>query len=1410
MTPTSFTSFDSTNCVNVGGIDYCYPDPLGTGDIIFDSSNMPLIGHGQGHTDHFTLRYQVGKLCPYEADLLDYEIPFEATDLACDTTVYRSNSFATGTVTIDNLTTTPSPLNPALTTQVLAPAGATQHNIYTVCNDGAAPGGSDHNNLGTNITIPNNVGLISVTDVPTSGSLTFTVVETTPDYTVYFVEGPLALAPQTCLEYDIETELLFCPTGDNDAQIDIETFSGCLANDVRSQINIDNDFDGANNCENATISYVYDFKASDLQLELVEEPNMPVELCEEVYYAVRTKNVKTGINVDQLFSFYFPSEGINPVSGSWQVSYPHGPTVQSPWQNIGTDPTLNVAGSNAYGDRYDYTVAELHTWLANNGLMGVDANTAVSDSNKVAIRFAVRTECDTFTSGVPFYFDVTGADACGNATDAALAVTNNLVIEGADPVDFAQYLVFAEPAEMNCNAATTFEVTGLNLADSTSNEYGRMCLMIPADFTYTSGSATYTVPLGFAANTTEETLPNGDIKVCMDVPEGITTGNFFKVAVDLIVPTTEACGTTQLGVDIKSFVPGVTCTTDNNACGVYVQNSINPVIDIEIAPYLSTQRIELFSDCSANPGMMEINYEIDLENNGPAISGDNVTINIYKDLDGNQLLDTNIDQLLFTDVNTATIATGATTTITGTGETADINTCELLANIVFDNTCVCNEHTEYIDQITAETLRDYVDETIGICPGETFTVEACNHFNVDPLVQYKGATEVVYELEVDWGGFNYGLPSPGGVYGVTFETMNDSTTATTEGNLLLAEQNAVAPDAWVHANFPCPVNVSQITIAAGHVNGWGYAPGLQVYGTRPYVLEYSYDKNTWYDSGLNFTGADNNDDMFDEVLPDTIVAQYWRMSSIDEWNWGVGEFRFEGPTVYYTPQPTEISAGQLNVNIPADIGPGESWEVEVTVGNGACANVETLSFINMDGEGVDAGADQMICPNECTDIEATLDNGATSGATYAWTPVTFLDDPTSQNPEVCNITATTEYIVSVTLPTGCILKDTVLVELNPLLPPTLMITGDNDICDTGTDVAIIEGPAGFDQYTWYFDNPTGPDYPVYSSSTSNEFPAMDPGSYYLEASMNGGCPGTSAPFTITEILCGTIGDEITYQDTGGPIPGVMVVLYDDNGNPLDTAYTDANGNYLFDNLEAGDYTVTVDPSNFNPGGPLEDLDLVTDPDGGSDNTSDVTLAAGEDNLDQDFSYINYALPVDLTSFEGFPDDCKVQLRWRAESEENFDHYELEHSVDGNTYEVITRVMAAGDSNPQVYQYLHEDAVPNNYYRLKMEDNDGSFKYSNVVVVNTNCGETDINEMVLFPNPIGIDQSVLNVKFFTEDLSAKVMVLDASGKIIKALSVETDAGWNILHWDISDLPSGTFFISRENNGKRETKPFVIQE
>ncbi len=111
---------------------------------------------------------------------------------------------------------------------------------------------------------------------------------------------------------------------------------------------------------------------------------------------------------------------------------------------------------------------------------------------------------------------------------------------------------------------------------------------------------------------------------------------------------------------------------------------------------------------------------------------------------------------------------------------------------------------------------------------------------------------------------------------------------------------------------------------------------------------------------------------------------------------------------------------------------------------------------------------------------------------------------------------------------------------------------------------------------------------------------------------------------------GSIGDTI-YLDRNGNgtqdagelgLPGVTVTLTGPGADgtlgtaddTITTETTDGDGSYLFVDLPAGDYRVLV------TGGVPSNLANTGDPDGGADSASLVSLARGEDDLDQDFGY----------------------------------------------------------------------------------------------------------------------------------------------------------------------------------------------
>ncbi len=129
---------------------------------------------------------------------------------------------------------------------------------------------------------------------------------------------------------------------------------------------------------------------------------------------------------------------------------------------------------------------------------------------------------------------------------------------------------------------------------------------------------------------------------------------------------------------------------------------------------------------------------------------------------------------------------------------------------------------------------------------------------------------------------------------------------------------------------------------------------------------------------------------------------------------------------------------------------------------------------------------------------------------------------------------------------------------------------------------------------------------------------------------------TQSPTVLTsqatdEIARASIGDTVWEDvdgdgvvDPGEPrLSGIDVSLYDAGGTFITSTTTDALGQYLFDDLDPADYTVTV--TGTVPAG----LVAVSDSDGGQDETTDVIVTFGEDNASTDFGY---ATPITLGDF----------------------------------------------------------------------------------------------------------------------------------------------------------------------------------
>ncbi|MBI3235434.1 MAG: T9SS type A sorting domain-containing protein [Bacteroidetes bacterium] len=97
---------------------------------------------------------------------------------------------------------------------------------------------------------------------------------------------------------------------------------------------------------------------------------------------------------------------------------------------------------------------------------------------------------------------------------------------------------------------------------------------------------------------------------------------------------------------------------------------------------------------------------------------------------------------------------------------------------------------------------------------------------------------------------------------------------------------------------------------------------------------------------------------------------------------------------------------------------------------------------------------------------------------------------------------------------------------------------------------------------------------------------------------------------------------------------------------------------------------------------------------------------------------NISLPLSLLSFTAIKNSSNHEIIWSTANELNTRSFDIEVSTDGKTFNSIGTVLTQGINNGVTnYSLLDVQSYSSNtYYRLKMIDNNGTFNYSNTVVL----------------------------------------------------------------------------------------------
>ncbi len=161
------------------------------------------------------------------------------------------------------------------------------------------------------------------------------------------------------------------------------------------------------------------------------------------------------------------------------------------------------------------------------------------------------------------------------------------------------------------------------------------------------------------------------------------------------------------------------------------------------------------------------------------------------------------------------------------------------------------------------------------------------------------------------------------------------------------------------------------------------------------------------------------------------------------------------------------------------------------------------------------------------------------------------------------------------------------------------------------------------------------------------------------------------------------------------------------------------------------------------------------------------------------------LPLELLAFDIKNTKSALTLSWKTINEQNFEGFELERSViDADDFKKMAVIPAKGGTFEQSYAYQDFDIQPNlnYYYRLKMNDQNGNYTYSNILSGKIDGVGIGIQ---ISPNPASTE---LQIEWNGIE-AAQVSIMDPQGRILKNHSLNTS---EISKINIEDLPTGIYF------------------
>jgi hypothetical protein len=170
------------------------------------------------------------------------------------------------------------------------------------------------------------------------------------------------------------------------------------------------------------------------------------------------------------------------------------------------------------------------------------------------------------------------------------------------------------------------------------------------------------------------------------------------------------------------------------------------------------------------------------------------------------------------------------------------------------------------------------------------------------------------------------------------------------------------------------------------------------------------------------------------------------------------------------------------------------------------------------------------------------------------------------------------------------------------------------------------------------------------------------------------------------------------------------------------------------------------------------------------------------------------LPVTFTEVKATKNNEQILVEWKVEAESNLKQYEVEKSLDGNSFSVAATI-TADKANGGNYHWLDKNPASGfNYYRIRSVDLDGKTSVTQTVKVKI---ETAIGNISVYPNPIA--NGIVNLQLGNQPEGVyNLRLLNPVGQVLLTKKINHTGGNHTekINWDNS-LPRGMYTLEISN-------------